>query len=358
MLEQLKYKIEQKKPVSVVYLGGSITEGTGASSPSACWASRVQNWLERSFPESHFSCQNAGIGGTDSEFGVFRLDRDVLAYEPDLVFVEFAVNDYKKEAAICLNAMEGIVRRIRERRPGADVVFVVTAMYRMEEECYSRGIRPESVQIHEQVAKHYGIPVIFVGETLLCHIRTQREDPTVYLPDLVHPNDRGYACYYREITAFLEQALRKADAAAYTDRTLPSRLGDGRYQRTAMVDAGEYGHTNFFREAISFGGRYPGYISSGRPGTDGKFVFEGCGIGLYWMIAKDSGSLRFRLDKGEWKTVSAWDTYALRFDRCHPVMLARDLEKGTHCLEYQVAEEADERSQGHFIRIAAFLVME
>ncbi len=80
MLEQLKYKIEQKKPVSVVYLGGSITEGTGASSPSACWASRVQNWLERSFPESRFSCQNAGIGGTDSEFGVFRLDRDVLAY--------------------------------------------------------------------------------------------------------------------------------------------------------------------------------------------------------------------------------------------------------------------------------------
>ena len=149
MLEQLKYKIEQKKPVSVVYLGGSITEGTGASSPAAsCWASRVQNWLER-------------VRFRNPVFPVREMQESAVRIPNSACFVWIGMcwpmsriwclwnsrsMTIKRRQPFCLNAMEGIVRRIRERRPGADVVFVVTAMYRMEEECYSRGIRPESVQ--------------------------------------------------------------------------------------------------------------------------------------------------------------------------------------------------------------------
>lgn len=36
---------------------------------------------------------NAGLSGTPSKLGILRLDRDVLAYEPDICFIEFAVND-------------------------------------------------------------------------------------------------------------------------------------------------------------------------------------------------------------------------------------------------------------------------
>ena len=36
---------------------------------------------------------NAGIGATDSDYGCLRVQRDVLSQNPDLVIVEFAVND-------------------------------------------------------------------------------------------------------------------------------------------------------------------------------------------------------------------------------------------------------------------------
>jgi acyl-CoA thioesterase I len=34
-----------------------------------------------------------GIGGTGSQFAAFRLERDVFARKPDLVFIDFTIND-------------------------------------------------------------------------------------------------------------------------------------------------------------------------------------------------------------------------------------------------------------------------
>ena len=45
------------------------------------------------FPEAEFTCVNAGIGGTTSHFGAARAEEDLLYARPDVVFVEFSVND-------------------------------------------------------------------------------------------------------------------------------------------------------------------------------------------------------------------------------------------------------------------------
>ena len=45
------------------------------------------------FPDVQWTEHNAGIGGTTSTFGAFRVDRHVLQSAPDLVFVEYALND-------------------------------------------------------------------------------------------------------------------------------------------------------------------------------------------------------------------------------------------------------------------------
>ena len=94
----------------MVYLGGSITEGAGASARDRRWASRIQAWLEENWPDTRWRSHNAGIGGDELEFGVLRLQRCPVRKASDLVFVEFAVNDYKTDGDQCRNAMEGIVR--------------------------------------------------------------------------------------------------------------------------------------------------------------------------------------------------------------------------------------------------------
>ena len=52
-----------------------------------------QNLRDR-YTNAHFTFVDAAIGGTGSQLAAFRLQRDVLDYEPDLVFLDFALNDH------------------------------------------------------------------------------------------------------------------------------------------------------------------------------------------------------------------------------------------------------------------------
>ena len=49
--------------------------------------------FKKAYPQATFTEINAAIGGTGSDLGVFRVQQDVLSKGPDLLFVEFAVND-------------------------------------------------------------------------------------------------------------------------------------------------------------------------------------------------------------------------------------------------------------------------
>ena len=85
-------KLQANEEVTVAYIGGSITEGYSAGD-DLCYAKLTTNWLQEKFPNAKINYVNAGIGATGSYLGVYRVEKDVLAYNPDLVFVEFYVND-------------------------------------------------------------------------------------------------------------------------------------------------------------------------------------------------------------------------------------------------------------------------
>lgn len=80
-------KLRAGDEVRVAYLGGSITETHDG------WRPQTTAMLSKKWPKTSIVEINAAIGATGSEIGVYRMERDVLKYAPDLLFVEFAVND-------------------------------------------------------------------------------------------------------------------------------------------------------------------------------------------------------------------------------------------------------------------------
>ena len=118
-LPNFNYKIQKNEPVSVVFLGGSITNHQG-------YRVQITDWLKQQYSNVQFTSINSGIGGTGSDLGVFRTERDVLQYHPDLVFVEFAVNDAKTDSLVIAHSMEGIVRKIWHHNPHTDICFLYT----------------------------------------------------------------------------------------------------------------------------------------------------------------------------------------------------------------------------------------
>jgi len=190
------------------YLGGSITEGAGASDPAATsWRALTTGWLRRAYPTVRVEEVNAAIGGTGSDLGAFRCRRDLLRARPDLIFVEFAVNDGTIPAERSLRAMEGIVRQIRAADERAGIVFIYTITEDMVA-AYARGETPPTVAQHQRVAAHYGIPAVNVGRALWSAIAAGEGAWEALLADGTHPTDAGYALYAAEVRRFLEGRAR------------------------------------------------------------------------------------------------------------------------------------------------------
>jgi hypothetical protein len=148
-------KLEAGQAVRIAYLGGSITAQEG-------WRPKTLAYFQKSFPKAKLSQINAAIGGTGSDLGVFRLKRDVLDHKPDLVFVEFAVNDGGAPPQQIYNCMEGIVRQTWKTLPDCDICFVYTLVANMVPTIQQDKF-PRAASAMEKVASHYGIPSIHMG---------------------------------------------------------------------------------------------------------------------------------------------------------------------------------------------------
>lgn len=93
-IANLMKKAEKGGHYVIGVLGGSITQGAGASSLSSSYGNLVRNWWQENFPKATFDFISAGIGSTNPEMACYRLDADLLAYKPDFVVIDFAVNTY------------------------------------------------------------------------------------------------------------------------------------------------------------------------------------------------------------------------------------------------------------------------
>ncbi|HEX3023276.1 MAG TPA: SGNH/GDSL hydrolase family protein, partial [Lachnospiraceae bacterium] len=108
-------RAERGEEITIAYIGGSITEGAGAKpSNKKCYAYKSFSAFRELCGESRkVNYIKAGVGGTPSEFGMVRYERDVLkenTVNPDIVVVEFAVNDADDETEG--NCFESLVYRI------------------------------------------------------------------------------------------------------------------------------------------------------------------------------------------------------------------------------------------------------
>ena len=71
--------------INMVTLGGSITYGAG-------WSTMLAEYFGAQTGTT-FNLINSGIGGTGSDYAAARLEKDVIEKQPDIVFLDHAVND-------------------------------------------------------------------------------------------------------------------------------------------------------------------------------------------------------------------------------------------------------------------------
>ena len=344
---------------TVVYLGGSITQSGGADGGYRGPGTR---WLRERSPGATITEVNAGIGGTASDLGAFRLDRDVLVHKPDLLFVEFAVNDatypniYGKGTDHAVAVMEGIVRRVRATRPECDICFVYTLAQRSLDDLHAGRLWHEA-DMHERVAEHYGLPSINLAFDVTLRLDAGTMQWDEFANDMCHPNENGYTVYGETMVNALEQ-LVDAAADASPCRTPPAILPSA-WHRAGMTsvepfvaDAEGWSWTPMENR----GGWecFDGVMQSNKVGSECAFPFTGSTVGLFYHLGPESGDIDWAVDDGPWQTRRVFDSHCTYW-RPHYTVLAESLDEGDHTLRVRVSSERDERSAGHELRLAYVL---
>lgn len=341
--------------LTIGYFGGSITAGSGASKPEqTSYRALTTRWFRDQFPDARITEVNAAIGGTGSELGVFRCNSDLLSRKPDLVFVEFAVNDGGTKETRVLRSMEGIVRQVWRANPAAEIVFLYTIHRMAMADNYDKGEFPLTVQWHERLAEAYRIPSLNIGRAIWQTVHDGKATWTDLLPDNVHPSDAGMTIYAKQIAAFLD-AHRK-DKPQEPGRKFDTRLTDESFENAHVVETSEVAAEGWSRDDAAAAKFFPRHIAASAPGTVLTYRFQGTALGLYWIIAPDSGDIEWSVDGSAPARASLWDKYALRFSRKHYRLLVDSLPQGEHELKVRILPDKNPESTGTWIRIGGLLV--
>lgn len=154
-----------ERPVVIACLGDSVTHGCfdlfvdekgdfePHYMPDQGYVAKVGRKINELFPAAAVTMLNAGISGDGSKGGLERLERDVLCFKPDLVIVNFALNDSMSGddglAEYAANMTE-IFRRILESGAEALLVtpnFMCSYVPPMVEGDKLRGIAAEAAKV-------------------------------------------------------------------------------------------------------------------------------------------------------------------------------------------------------------------
>lgn len=219
--KRLKEAVDRAKAgeeVTIAFIGGSITQGAGAVPiNTGCYAYKTFQGLcalAGKSTEENIHFIKAGVGGTPSELGMLRYERDVLrngSVAPDIVVVEFAVNDGGDETNG--ECYDSLVRKIW-KGDCAPAVILLFAVFADDWNLQDR---------LSAVGKAYGLPMVSTRDAVVEQFYKKPGEGKVisksqFFYDCFHPTNLGHTV----MADGLIHLFRTVDAqpAAWEEETL------------------------------------------------------------------------------------------------------------------------------------------
>lgn len=208
-------KARRGEEICVAAIGGSITAGgLQTKDPKNRYIARVAGWFTQTFPKARVRFVNAGIGGTNSLYGAMRVQLDVLSKKPDLVIVEYAVND-NHPVPMFWGSYEGVLRQIL-REPQQPALVQLFFMQRKGE---------NAQETQHMLGRHYDLPMVSFRDAWWPEIYSGRTQWEAMYADEVHPNDTGHILASELLIALLNDVNAMPESSATASRAdLPAPM--------------------------------------------------------------------------------------------------------------------------------------
>ncbi|MDD3155675.1 MAG: SGNH/GDSL hydrolase family protein [Victivallaceae bacterium] len=328
-------RAEKGEHLTIGVFGGSITEGAICKDRNDSWSYVLLRKLERRYPKSTFTLINAGIGATGSDYGMLRLERDLLCHKVDLVMLDFAVNDFAGKGGTPAT-YEACVRQIlrAENHPPLILIFMCFESMESEQESQMR------------IGRHYGLAMLSYQDALAAALQENQFHWSDIAADRVHPNENGHRFLAELLDCFFQSAAQCADPVP--ESALPAALHDRIFSIGKILPPESLAvHFNSgwkFHEELS---GMPRGWSGCLPGDEFYFSVAARSIFLvFWAIKGASGRVSVTVDEGipvELDSYFPEDWGGKKYVR--PV--ACNLPDGEHRVKIRILSDRHPQSTGH-----------
>lgn len=376
-LKKALAKARRGEDVTVAFIGGSITQGAGAIPiNTACYAYKTfQRFcrLAGKGTEENIHYVKAGVGGTPSELGMLRYDRDVRrdgAVEPDVVVVEFAVNDLGDETEG--ECFDSLVRKILGGK-NAPAVILLFAVFASDWNLQER-LAP--------VGQAYRLPMVSVRDAVVEQFYKKTGEGKLFgksqfFYDCYHPTNLGHTVMADCIGHLLEtvDGMPDVEDGLRLEETLPPlggefekvRLYDRSVQAPGIsVDCGGFGGQDEELHAVEMNldltqtAEFPhnwmhepegnraalaeGSFKAGDSSKNGPFVMDITCTALL-LIYKDSGSRSVGCADVfvDGRKVLTADPHVNGWTHCNPVICFRGGERRKYHVEIAMADGDEDK---------------
>ena len=315
----------------VAFIGDSITAGSVTTSNDNTYVKQFESWWIDNIGY-YIETINAGIGATDSYLGVHRVDSEVLAENPDIIFIEF-INDTNDD--FYKTTMDSLIRKClaQENNPAVILVEMTTESGSSAQE------------VHAEIAEYYGVPVISYHDAVMPEVEAGTLDYDSIQNDEVHPNDTGHILLGQLLTNYIQTIIDDLDnldkVSEAFDTSLESPTGD-KYADAVLCDSTSELVTvvdegTFTEDTTVLWNFADGWATSTEGTIEFEMEFKNLGILYTEMYSTLGGIATISIDGEEVTTIDAdftsgWGDYA-----CNVELAAYD-EKATHTVTVTVAE--------------------
>lgn len=335
--------------VTIGFIGGSITDSREGNR----WPEYVTSWFVEKFPHVRVCVENAAIGATGSDLAVFRAERDLINRNCDIVFIEYAVNDGDELPEKRMRTREGLIRKLLADG-NRDLVIVYTYQQNMYSDMMN-GKVPASISEFEELGEHYKIGSVWMALYALEEVKKGRMRWEEWLPDGLHPENRGSLSYAQSVVEYLEKELIASPSpmGIQAGGKLVKPLNAHNWERTELIpleDIKTEGPWVIRRWAnLEWIDRV---LDTSAVGAKLSFHFEGRGLSLGFDFGNYSSEFRYRLDGKEWMEAARsrdWWCPDSNWFRIYNV--ADDLPDEIHHFELEVIHGNTEKCKGTNFRL-------
>lgn len=355
-IKRVLQQLRDGKPTTIAFLGGSITQGAGAvPSQEMCYARKTYEAIcERYTPDhgAHVRYIKAGVGGTPCQLGIIRYDRDITrdgAVQPDLIIVEFAVNDEADETKGLMH--ESLIQKIwsAPNEPAVVMLFSVFANdWNLKDRLAPIGWRHElpMVNVLDAVSPQFRVGV---GER---SVITRRQ----YFYDVFHPSNSGHRIM-RDCLMYMLDRLDKQQEGPAPKELAPyygfdfaeTKLLDRSVNPfDAVIDPGCFTEMDTDLQSVPFDFEdvnTPEFPHNWKKGAgDNPFTMDITCRSIQ-LVFKDSGSKEFgaAVVTVDGKEVAAYDPRQAGWTHCHAVIILKEETAQRHHIEIKMQEPGTDK---------------